>query len=299
MFVKGGTIIFRQKKRRKKSTLLLCQIPAVAGEFIPSPTRDLISYLVLYIFAFTLMTKNNNLKMWFHIETWHNAQLLKFYRNSLLLFPRAWSKFTRNPRARQLHFFFFYLFQLLLQLHCPLGYGTTDRVLDPLHIGVHVVQSQHLAPARDPVHCLLRHVFRYVTSTPVPADIWNIEEDGGEWRDTRGCSCTRADKVLSAVTSMSGTVVSVELARSLSLQLLWAPTDDSGSRCWYPTRPPPRLLLVVGWIISSWFQRANWRLCVLSKKLYLGSPLRAAVWREKALFGKKRFKKGKLSELAY
>lgn len=180
MFVKGGTIIFRQKKKKKKgkkSTLLLCQIPAVAGEFIPSPTRDLISYLVLYIFAFSLMTKNNNLKMWFHIETWHNAQLLKFYRNSLLLFSRAWSKFTRNPRARQLHFF--YLFQLLLQLHCPLGYGTTDRVLDPLHIGVHVVQSQHLAPARDPVHCLLRHVFRYVTSTPVSADIWNIEEDGG------------------------------------------------------------------------------------------------------------------------
>lgn len=106
MFVKGGTIIFRQKKKKgKKSTLLLCQIPAVAGEFIPSPTRDLISYLVLYIFAFSLMTKNNNLKMWFHIETWHNAQLLKFYRNSLLLFPRAWSKFTRNPRARQLHFF--------------------------------------------------------------------------------------------------------------------------------------------------------------------------------------------------
>lgn len=224
--------------------------------------------------------------MWFHIETWHNAQLLKFYRNSLLLFPRAWSKFTRNPRARQLHFF--------LPLSAPspaaLPAGLWDhgpRTRPASHWGSCCPKSAP-CPGTRPRSLSAETCFSLCHEHAGFRRYLKHRRRWGEWRDTRGCSCTRADKVLSAVTSMSGTVVSVELARSLSLQLLWAPTDKSGSRCWYPTRPPPRLLLVVGWIISSWFQRANWRLCVLSKKLYLGSPLRAAVWREKALFEKKK-----------
>lgn len=50
-----------------------------------------------------------------------------------------------------------YLSELLLELHGALHDGTTDRVLHPLHVGVHVVQSEHLASARHPV--LLRHCF--------------------------------------------------------------------------------------------------------------------------------------------
>ncbi|TNN59478.1 hypothetical protein EYF80_030293 [Liparis tanakae] len=47
----------------------------------------------------------------------------------------------------------------------PLDYGTADRVLHPLHVGVHVVHIQHLPPALEPVRRLLGHV-RYVTRTP-------------------------------------------------------------------------------------------------------------------------------------
>lgn len=65
-------------------------------------------------------------------------------------------KSTCNSHA---HEFYFYLFQLPLDLERPLDYGTTDRILNPLHVGVHVVQSQHLVSARDPVHWMLRHVW--------------------------------------------------------------------------------------------------------------------------------------------
>lgn len=98
----------------------------------------------------------------FTIQSATTAQASSFFFIFIFrFFPRAFSQFYRVHGGVRMFKatldLTFYLFQLLLYLHRPLDYSTTNRVLDPLHIRVHVVQCQHLPQTWDPVHCLLGH----------------------------------------------------------------------------------------------------------------------------------------------
>lgn len=64
-----------------------------------------------------------------------------------------------------------YLLQLLLELHGPQDDGTPHRVLHALHLGVHVVQGEHLSGARAPVHRMLRHVVFVSDGSASPEDL--------------------------------------------------------------------------------------------------------------------------------
>lgn len=80
-----------------------------------------------------------------------------FTRNLLFFFFNPLSSCEEQSRAAWCTSNALYLFQLPLYLHRPLHYWTPHRVLDLPDVGVHVVQSQHLAHAGHPVHRRLGH----------------------------------------------------------------------------------------------------------------------------------------------
>lgn len=206
------------------------------------------------------MNISNNPKIWCHIKT-STVILLKLTKQLFItspkfpvtttviwtlfsLFPPAWS--NSGPRCTPPNMTWLYLFQLLFYLHRPLDYGTTDRVLNPPHIGVHVVQSQHLAPARAPVHRLLGHFFLLSRARRWTLD-WYLKHRRRQSRrnikneqKSRYGNCTRADKTYQ--------LLPVDLQGDLlSLQLLWAPTHSS--RCSYShPAAPPSLAPAHGWL---------------------------------------------------